>query len=318
MTRTEFMRALTRALYALPLAGGKYLPEAECASALRYYEEYLDDAGIAPEDPVPAELNDPEALAREIIAEAGEDAPKASAAAAAPADSSAWPEFRSVQIDVVNAAVTFLAGSSYHVQIEYPEDAPVPNVEMRGQTLCIEDQKRPQRFRLFSFRSWKGGQIRITVPAEKAVSFESFHIETVNGAITLPALAVEDVHCETVNGGITLTGLTADRLHCETVNGGISLASCYAHQRMHCESVNGGVAFDGELRGKTHAETVNGSIRIATALPITAYDLDLRTVSGGVYLDGEKHRKEVHISNSAGNSVRAETVNGAIKLEFCK
>ena len=153
MTRAEFMRALTRALYALPLAGGKYLPEAECASALRYYEEYLDDAGIAPEDPVPAELNDPEALAREIIAEAGEDAPKASAAAAAPADSSAWPEFRSVQIDVVNAAVTFLAGSSYHVQIEYPEDAPVPNVEMRGQTLCIEDQKRPQRFRLFSFRS---------------------------------------------------------------------------------------------------------------------------------------------------------------------
>ena len=299
MTRTEFMRALTRALYALPLAGGKDLPEAECASALRYYEEYLDDAGIAPEDPVPAELNDPEALAREIIAEAGEDAPKASAAAAAPADPSAWPEFRSVQIDVVNAAVTFLAGSSYHVQIEYPEDAPVPNVEMRGQTLCIEDQKRPQRFRLFSFRSWKGGQIRITVPAEKAVSFESFHIETVNGAITLPALAVEDVHCETVNGGI-------------------SLASCYAHQRMHCESVNGGVTFDGELRGKTHAETVNGSIRIATALPITAYDLDLRTVSGGVYLDGEKHRKEVHISNSAENSVRAETVNGAIKLEFCK
>ena len=55
-----------------------------------------------------------------------------------------------------------------------------------------------------------------------------------------------------------------------------------------------------------------------TALPITAYDLDLETVSGGVYLDGEKHRKEVHISHRAENTMHAETVNGSIKLEFSK
>lgn len=46
MTRTEFMRTLAHALFALPLQNGKYLPEAENAAALRYYEEYLDTRAL--------------------------------------------------------------------------------------------------------------------------------------------------------------------------------------------------------------------------------------------------------------------------------
>ena len=275
MTRSEFMHTLSRALLALPLEGGKALPESERAAALRYYEEYLDDAGVGPDDPVPDELGKPEALAKQIIAEAGEEATEPPAV---PESRNAWPAFRSVQIDAANASIAFFLGSEYHVQIDYPDGAP-------------------------------GGQ---------GVSFDNFRIETVNGSVTLPALAIENVHCETVNGEISLSGVVADRLHCEAVNGNLKLTSCYAHQSAHCENVNGGIQLGGELRGKTHAETVNGGIHIATALPITAYDLDLETVSGGVYLDGEKHRKEVHISHRAENTMHAETVNGSIKLEFSK
>lgn len=315
MTRSEFMHTLSRALLALPLEGGKALPESERAAALRYYEEYLDDAGVGPDDSVPDELGKPEALAKQIIAEAGEEATEPPAV---PESRNAWPAFRSVQIDAANASIAFFLGSEYHVQIDYPDGAPTPSVEMRGQTLFIEEPKKLHVFRIFSFHSWKGGQIRITVPGGQGVSFDNFRIETVNGSVTLPALAIEAVHCETVNGEISLSGVVADRLHCEAVNGNLKLTSCYAHQSAHCENVNGGIQLGGELRGKTHAETVNGGIHIATALPITAYDLDLETVSGGVYLDGEKHRKEVHISHRAENTMHAETVNGSIKLEFSK
>lgn len=314
MTRSEFTRAFERALLALPCKSGKYLSEDERAAALRFYEEYLDDAGIAQEDPVPVELGDPAALARQIIAEAGEDAPQA----AHERQAGDCPQFRSVHIEVANAGVEFLLGSEYHVQIDYPDGAPVPTVEMHGQTLFIEEKPPRSIFKRFSFRQWKGGMIRITVPQRPAAGFELFHIESVNGAIVLPALAVERVYCETVNGAVTLAGVTADSLHAESVNGAVSATGCYAHACAHCETVNGSLTLSGELRGETHCETVNGGIHVATALPVTEYTLDLETVSGSVYLDGEKHRKEVHIAHHAGNSIHAEAVNGSIRLEFCK
>ena len=119
MTRNEFTRAFERTLLALPCKDGKYLSEDDRAAALRFYEEYLDDAGIAQEDPVPAELGDPAALARQIIAEAAEDAPQA----AHEKQAGDCPQFRSVHIEVANAGVEFLLGSEYHVQIDYPDGA---------------------------------------------------------------------------------------------------------------------------------------------------------------------------------------------------
>lgn len=264
---------------------------------------------------MPEELGTPRSLAELIIKEASEDAPKS---AAAPETQTTVPAFRSIQVDVANAGVTFVCGDAYDVQIDYPDGMPLPTVELRGRTLFIQDPKTRRGLRRFSFNNWRGGQIRITLPGGSSASYETFHIETANGAITLPALAIEDVHCAAVNGEISLSGVMADRLRCGTVNGGIKLTACYAHQSAHCETVNGGIVLTGELRGKTHAETVNGGLRIESVLPITAYNLDLDAVSGGVYIDDEKHRKSVHISHQAENTIQAKTVNGSIKLGFCK
>lgn len=61
MNRTEYMAALRRALSALP--------EEERASALRYYEEYFDDAGPENEQKVIADLGAPEKVAEQILAD---------------------------------------------------------------------------------------------------------------------------------------------------------------------------------------------------------------------------------------------------------
>lgn len=79
MNRTEYMAALRRALAVLP--------EEERASALRYYEEYFDDAGPENEQKVIADLGAPETVAAQILADYREVAavPQADGAAAQPA-----------------------------------------------------------------------------------------------------------------------------------------------------------------------------------------------------------------------------------------
>ena len=68
MTRSQFMDAFERALFNLPCKDGTYLSREERATALRYFEEYFDDAGIRQEDPVPTEFSNPDALAQQINA----------------------------------------------------------------------------------------------------------------------------------------------------------------------------------------------------------------------------------------------------------
>ncbi|MGO5028036.1 DUF1700 domain-containing protein [Candidatus Agathobaculum pullicola] len=67
MNRTEYMAALRRAL--------SVLPEEERASALRYYEEYFDDAGPENEEKVIADLGAPEKVAGQILADYREVTP---------------------------------------------------------------------------------------------------------------------------------------------------------------------------------------------------------------------------------------------------
>ena len=61
MNRNKYMAALRRALSALP--------EEERASALRYYEEYFDDAGPENEQKVISDLGAPEKVAEQILAD---------------------------------------------------------------------------------------------------------------------------------------------------------------------------------------------------------------------------------------------------------
>ena len=61
MNRAEYLAALRRAL--------SVLPEEERASALRYYEEYFDDAGPENEAKAIAELGDPAKVAAQILAD---------------------------------------------------------------------------------------------------------------------------------------------------------------------------------------------------------------------------------------------------------
>lgn len=61
MNRADYMAALRRAL--------SVLPEEERANALRYYEEYFDDAGPENEAKAIEELGEPAKVAAQILAD---------------------------------------------------------------------------------------------------------------------------------------------------------------------------------------------------------------------------------------------------------
>lgn len=123
---------------------------------------------------------------------------------------------------------------------------------------------------------------------------------TTNGKIILEEIGGQ-TECETTNGGITISSFHGD-IHAETVNGSIHLAI-----------VSG-------LTGAIRTETVNGGISLQLPAETNA-DLDLQTVNGGIHT-----REQILVSGTldknelkgrlgkGGISVKAETVNGGIRL----
>lgn len=301
MTRREFMNRLESCLLCVE--------RGEREAALRYYEEYFDDAGPERAAEVIASLGSPEALAREIIAQSGEAAkgdPGRSYEERSPS------EFHSIKADIVNANISVSRGNEWRIDVNYPDERTKPTISIASGVLRIEEEHH--RFiNLFRMGGWKPGRIDITVPDAR---FKSFEIDGVNGAIVVRGISLDTLKCSTVNGSVEYDGVRADTIHGESVNGGVTIASCYAKLRCKGETVNGGVSLGGELRGDISAETVNGSLRLSTSLPITQYDIDVSNISGSVRINGEKHRREVRISHRAANRIKAEAVNGSISLDF--
>ncbi len=307
MTKREYLNRLEGCLQCVD--------KGEREAALRYYEEYFDDAGAENEQAVIAELGSPEALARQIIREAGAERAQASAQESYNPTGSPM-EFRGIRADLTNANFTILLGNSWNVALDYPEGRPLPEVRLADGVLKITEEKLTS-FRIFSWGrqgGWRPGRIEITVPD---VEFDTIHVENVNGAAVVPALRMEELYLESVNGGLNAAGVSAQKIYCETVNGGISLNGCTAGNQCHCETVNGSVAMGGALKGRIHAEAVNGSVTVNTTLPLSAYDAQLETVSGSVRINGEKQRKETRVrSNISEHFLHAETVNGSINANF--
>lgn len=303
MTRREFMNRLESCLLCVE--------RGEREAALRYYEEYFDDAGPERAAEVIASLGSPEALAREIIAQTGEAAKEQPRQNYAQRDPS---EFHSIKADIVNANVSVSQGNEWRIDVSYPDERAKPTISISNGVLRIEEEHH-RLGNLFRMGGWKPGRIEVTVPD---VRFHSFEIDGVNGAIAVRGVSLEKLACSTVNGSVEFEGVRADTIHGESVNGGVTIASCLAKLRCKGETVNGGVSLGGELRGDISAETVNGTLRLSSSMPITQYDIDVSNVSGSVRINGEKHRREVRISHGAANRIKAQAVNGSISLEFAQ
>ncbi len=287
----------------------------EREAALRYYEEYFDDAGADKEAEVVASFGSPEALAREIIAQSESGAQPGTSARpeqAAEAFNRSPEEYHSIRADLLNANISIVRGSEWRIDISYPDERIKPDISISNGLLRIDEERRPFN-RFFRHGGWKPGRIDIIVPDAK---FNSFSISGVNGATRVAGITIDSILCNTVNGAVELENITADTIHGGSVNGDVSITNCRALRKCKGDTVNGTVTLAGELRGEVLADAVNGTLRIATRLPAAEYNVDISTLSGSVRVDGEKYRKEVHIIRGGANRIKVGAVNGSVSVDF--
>lgn len=309
MRGKEFLSRLEAALATLPFE--------ERQAALRYYEEYLLDAGEGNEAEAIAELGAPEALADKIVLESRANAKESAKAQAVPDQSGSekLSSFSNIELELANASVTLFKGDVYSIALDFPEGYPLPEVDVRGNTLYVKEKKF-SHFSFFGFRSFvfvKKGEVAITLPDAQ---YERFSFDMVNGSLRVPAFRVRELKADSVNGSISVNGVAAECIHLENVNGKLSAQDISTTDSCKCDTVNGGIDISGSIHGKLRAEAVNGGIHIAIPHSGKEYNLNLSTVSGSVRVNGQKMSKSFNIQNSSANSVQANTVNGGIQVEF--
>lgn len=309
MTGKEFLARLEAALMTLPYE--------ERQNAIRYYEEYILDAGEENEAEAVAELGGPEPLAEKIIRESrayAKDAAGAQPAQGGDGDKALAP-FKRIELDLLNATVVLYKAEAYAIALDFPDEYPLPTVEVRDNTLFVKE-KRHTSFVFFGIRSFgfmKKSEVRIALPDAQ---YERFSFDMTNGSLNVPKLCVRELNAKNVNGLISVEGVSGERVHLESVNGRINASGVSTSEKCHCETVNGGIELSGTLRGKVNAEAVNGGIRVRMPLSGKDYDIALETLSGSVRVNGQKMGKSFRLKTGAPNSVRAKTVNGGIQLEL--
>ncbi|HWS29261.1 MAG TPA: DUF4097 family beta strand repeat-containing protein [Clostridia bacterium] len=308
MNRKEYLARLETALMTLSYE--------ERQAALRYYEEYLWDAGEENEAAAIAELGSPEALAEKIIRESRAYAAE-SAKSEPQKDDNAdkLPPFSSIDLNLINADVTLYMGTAYAIKLDFPENYQLPDVEVRDNTLLIRE-KRVSHVSFFGIRSFnfmKKAAVAITLPD---VQYERFAFDMVNGGLTIPAFRVCELRTDNVNGGVSVNGVTGERVRLSSVNGKLAASDISTMQECKCDTVNGGIEMTGTLRGKIIASAVNGGIRIFMPLSGKDYNLSVSTLSGSVRVNGQKMSKSFNLQNGAPNSIKADTVNGGISVEM--
>ncbi len=307
MSKKEYLNRLEAALATLSYE--------ERQAALRYYEEYLWDAGEENEAAAIAELGSPEALAAKILCESRTTAAQSTKAEPQQgANADHLLPFSSINLNLTNADVTLYMGTAYAITLDFPDNYPSPDVEVRDNTLYVKEKRFSQSFfgiRWFGYM--KKAAVTITLPD---VQYNRFAFNMVNGALKVPAFRVRELKAESVNGGINVSGVKGELIHLSSVNGGLGASDVSTTQECKCDTVNGGIDISGTLRGKVIASAVNGGIHVSIPLSGKDYNLNVSTISGSVRVNGQKMSKSFHLQNGAPNSIKADTVNGGIRVEL--
>ena len=181
-------------------------------------------------------------------------------------------------------------------------------IEATNGSLKLENRIGLKRLAMYSTNG--------TIVLTNADVSEYVDLDTTNGSIEVNGVkASRYIKMETTNGSIEIDDVeTAEYISAETTNGKIDCTKVVSEE-LEFDTTNGDIDVNNATFKNLKADTTNSGIHVIIRGIQEDFNIEMNTVNGSVYLNGEKVSKGT-ISTGKEKDITLITTNGSVKLNF--
>ena len=261
-------------------------------------------------------------------------------------DSFALDAFESVDVDCTLGKVEIVEGDTFFVEYELYGDE-VPSISVEDKTLKIKSKSGTEIFSgvginnnrvyvnitgFFNIVGDKKGGIKITVPKDtkmKNVSVKTdcgiIKLEDVTctdailkndvGNIIISNTALSKANITSDTGNVKLIGLEASQVKVEDDTGNLNVEDSTIEE-LKVSLNTGNAKLRNDLLKNVNIKCDTGNVTGAIKGNATEYNMELKTNTGNITINGEKVKKSYFVSDSAEKDIVITTDTGNVKLTF--
>ncbi len=204
-------------------------------------------------------------------------------------------EITDISVSIISGNIKILEGD-YNFEIKSSNKFPINHTFEKGK-LVIE-QETLTGFNIGFFNPAGESEVIIYIPEGKVVS--SANLSTVSGKISLEGSRFNRLKLKSVSGRIEASGINTVNLDADNVSGGINVS--------------------GRITGSGNMSVVSGKIDVDIDGDIRDYSLDMHTISGGLYVNGENMKSKNYKTPNNGDRriMKLSSTSGGVIVNFSK
>ena len=316
MSKDQFIARLKNALSPLSAE--------DIRSAVEYYEEYFADAGAENEANVIEALGSPEAIAENIIREAGQPVPVDKGTEKG--------DFNAVNIKTIAARIEFIPSDHFGYEFEESTNCTIEHGIANG-VLTVRERKSGGLLSLFGITS--RGFVKVYFKA--GTLFDFINLSATAGGITLGSVKALTSDISLTSGGLktescdlgvcTVTKLSGSmrsensrfaglNVHC--VSGSTHIENATVMGNIVMKNTSGSTKIDGRIDGDIEIRSVSGSIKLMLEGKADDYRKSFKMTSGSCHI-GDMKVKGGYTDLSDRDflhNMAVSTVSGSINIDF--
>ena len=316
MSKEQFIARLKNALSPLSAE--------DIRNAVEYYEEYFADAGEENQADVIEALGSPEAIAENIIREAGQPVPVDKGTEKG--------DFNAVNIKTIAARIEFIPSDHFGYEFEESTNCTIEHGIANG-VLTVRERKSGGLLSLFGITT--GGFVKVYFKA--GTLFDFINLSAMAGGITLGSVKALTSDISLTSGGLktescdlgvcTVTKLSGSMrsencrfagLNVHSVSGSTHIENATVMGNIVMKNTSGSTKIDGRIDGDIEIRSVSGSIRLMLEGKAEDYRKSFKMTSGSCHI-GDMKVKGGYTDLSDRDflhNMAVSTVSGSIKVDF--
>ena len=204
--------------------------------------------------------------------------------------------FSEAEISLGVFDVTICEGDTYHVDCKVSDEELKPEIRTENGILTIRQKKFEDSDlkAILKLLGKKSIQADLTVTVPKGAKLSSLYLELGTGNLDVKSIATESLSVECGVGDVKFDGVTADKIRVENGMGDTKLAASSFVE--------------------LSVESGTGDVEVKDLKDLTAYDLNLNTGLGSVYVGENEMDSKYRQSGKEGKKIRIENGTGDIRV----